>query len=650
MLDKDSGVFIAGLKKGFAERRETLSGTSISLGEVAAPFLLRKTVQAALEAFALEASDWCAQPGFTRDVIANWVVGGGVEVRRDDFVRSKALLDGVLRSLVSGRQNDAKLLWRDLVARWSHCTEVLRSAADALASAGHVDDAIEVYQAALAYAPTRTELNNNLGVILKWKGRYEEAMAHFEWLRFSATSDAQRLNAYVNMGSALLDLGRIEDAACQFDSALDIDPADAEARSNALLLSLHRSGLTRDELFAGHLEFGERHSSEGSLEPRRFSQHVSRRARVGFVSGDLRRHAVATLLAPAWREFTSTREGSVFAYHAHPVEDEVSREFQRSCEWRNVSGLDDEQLVAMIRKDRIDVLIDLSGHTSRNRLTALARKPAPLQMSWLGYPYSTGLRSIDYYIADRFWVPPGVVESNFVENLIRIPAAATFQLPDDAPEVNPLPRLTRGHWTFGSFNRPGKVSHATVALWASALRLDPTSRICIGGMLGSGHVTRVLNELRALGIRDDQIEFLPRLPMRDYLTRHHDIDILLDSTPYGAGSTSLFGAWMGLPTLTIGLDVPQGRQTAAIMLHLGLDEFVVPDGARWSEQLLRVLQDPAALNKRRLSLRQRLRESVVCDSRGLAHSLSEAIDFAWHRHCQGLAPATFDIGCSGLVG
>jgi len=534
--------------------------------------------------------------------------------------------------------------WTAALAQWPGNAAVCCAVANARVQAGFVDDAIAAYRKALILSPGLSSANNNLGVALRWKGQLAESLRCFESALADTVQSAKRANLLVNIGNVLQELGHLKAAQQSLRAALSLEPDHPLAHSDLLFCLLHSDDLEPGQLFSYHSEFGERFASTNSgLTPPRFSTGPCPLPRVAFVSADLRQHAVAMLLEPMWQAFVANRADPVHVYHTHQIEDQVSDRFKRHCVWRNVSKLSDAQLAQQIKDDRIDILIDLSGHTAANRLQVFAQKPAPVQMSWLGYPYTTGLRTIDYYIADRFLVPPAS-EARFVEKIIRLPAAAAFKAPDGGPAVNSLPALDAGRFTFGSFSRGAKITDSTLRQWARALQVTAGSRLVVGGLTSQESLNRVSEALTTQGIESHRIQFLARLPLHSYLKTHHMIDLLLDSVPYGAGSTSLFAAWMGVPTLTNAGTDAHSRQTAAIMLHLGLGDFVLDAPADQDDRLQAITSAPQRLNQIRQSLRDTVNGSVVCNPPRLAEALESALVLAWQRQTCGLPAASFDVG------
>jgi hypothetical protein len=299
-------------------------------------------------------------------------------------------------------------------------------------------------------------------------------------------------------------------------------------------------------------------------------------------------------------------------------------------------------LAQQIRADGIDILIDLSGHTRNNRLLTFARKPAPIQASWIGYPGTTGLQAMDYYLADRFLLPPGLFDGQFTEKIVRLPGTAPFCPAQESPPVNALPALTNGCITFGSFNRLNKITRPVVALWSRLMSAVPGSKMLMGAMPEGDDHSGLIDWFAREGIARERLSFHPRSGIAAYLELHHQVDICLDTFPYNGGTTTLHAIWMGVPTLTLAGGTVPARQGAALLGHVGLEEFVAQDAADFVRKGLRWTGDVAALAELRSGLRERFAHSALGRPELIAAGLESALRTMWQRWCAGLPPESFD--------
>ena len=431
---------------------------------------------------------------------------------------------------------------------------------------GRLPEAIECQWRALKINPRSAMALNNLGNALRDQGCFPEAVAALrKALELQPGSDL----ALNNLGLTLNELGGTEEAVELFRRAIEAKPDNPMAYSNLLFALNYLPGTDRDTLFAEHQRFGHLFCNQLTrvAAAHRNDTNGDRALRVGFLSGDLRDHPVANFIEPVFATH-NRREFEFHCYANQPVNDARTAELQQHVEhWRNVAGMTDDDLAAAIRQDGIDILVDLSGHTARNRLLTLARKPAPVQVTMIGYMQTTGLSAVDYRITDERLDPIGESERYSVEELVRLPAgAATFRPPANCPPVNELPALKNGYVTFASFNNLAKVTPEVVETWARILHRVPTARLLIVGRAGNS----IAASLETFDIGGDRIEMVSRLPMAEYLELHHRVDILLDTFPYNGGTTTLLAAWMGVPFVTLAGSGSTGRAGAALLGAIGL--------------------------------------------------------------------------------
>jgi predicted O-linked N-acetylglucosamine transferase (SPINDLY family) len=290
----------------------------------------------------------------------------------------------------------------------------------------------------------------------------------------------------------------------------------------------------------------------------------------------------------------------------------------------------------VIRNDRIDILFDLSGHTARNRLGVFARKPAPLQVSWIGYPGTTGLSSMDYRFVDAVVAPPGRFDDQFTEQLAYLPCMSVFDRPDDLPDVAPAPLPARGHPTFGSFNRINKLGERTVALWSKVMHRVADARLLVGALPDVAMQDEFRRRFAAHGVDPARLEFRPRLALRDYLDLHGEVDLLLDTLPFSSGTTANFALWMGVPTLTFAGDSIAQRLGATRMAAAGLDAFVAESERDYVDLAAAWAQRSAELAGIRAALRARMERIAAVQPGQVADVMQQRLREMWRRWCAGL--------------
>lgn len=506
-----------------------------------------------------------------------------------------------------------------------------------------LDEAEACFRRALEIRPDEINALNNLGVTLQYLGRLDEAVGCYRRILQVKPNNA---GALANLGTTLLSLGRLDEAEACSRQALQIKPDHATLHSN-LLYSLSLSASTDPHaLFLEHVRFGEQF--EPALRPHwpahTQSRDPERRLQVGFVSADFYNHAVATFIEPVIAQLSGHPRLSLHAYYNNFFDDEVTARLRgHFAHWHPVAGLSDAALADKIHADGIDILIDLSGHTGENRLLVFARKPAPIQVSWIGYPGTTGLRAVDYFLVDRFLFPSGQFDDQFTEKIVRLPANSPFQPSGFAPPVNALPALSNGYVTFGSFNRTNKLNRDVIAVWSQLLRALPDSRMLLGGLPESGSCEALIARFAEEGVAPSRLEFHPRSNIKDYLALHHRVDICLDTFPYNGGTTTHHALWMGVPTLTlVGTGTP-GRVGLAILSGVGLQDFAVGNADDFVAQGLYWSNNLAALDTLRGGLRARLSQSPSRNPAIIAAGLDRALRTMWRRWCEGKPAESFDV-------
>lgn len=485
---------------------------------------------------------------------------------------------------------------------------------------------------AIALQPNMANAQNNLGNALHGQGKLHLAQASYQ---IALKLKPDWAECHNNLAITLKDMGYWDEAKKEFCKALELKPDWAAAYSNLLYCLSQDVHTSPEALFCAHQAYGNQYQpalQDGWLAHRN-NRSPSRELHIGFVSADFYDHAMANFLEPLF-ESLAKQDGLVLhAFYNHIYEDSVTKSLRcHFDDWDNVSALDDEALALHIRNAGIDILFDLSGHTAHNRLLSFARKPAPIQVSWLGYLGTTGLTAMDYYLCDTFWVPPGVLDWQFTEKAAYLPSAIVFQPSKLSPAVNALPASSVGYLTFGSFNRANKLNASTIALWCMLLRSLPTSRMVFGG-ISSDSQEAILGYFYDEGIALDRLDFHPRSNLTDYLALHHQVDFCLDAYPYGGGATTAHAAWMGVPTLSLAGDTPTSRFGATLTHHLGLGNFIADSIEDYIHKAQYWAEHIAELAEIRVGLRDRFNASPLGQPDRLAGHLSTMLRIMWQRWC-----------------
>jgi len=440
---------------------------------------------------------------------------------------------------------------------------------------GRFEEAISVRRRVVALKPKYAAGWTDLGSTLSLVGRQTEALDCFTK---ALANDPKHLNARLGRAMVLFKCHRVKEAVGEYAAVLAKDPAQFQARSFRLMALNSLPDLTREQTFAEHVSFGE---AAGNAVRTSWPNTAleGKRLRVGFVSADFREHSVAYFIEPLLRHLDSSFE--VVLYHDHPQVDAVSERLRGlAAAWRHVAGRTDAMLESVILADAPDLLVDLGGHTGVSRLRVFARRVAPVQLTYLGYPNTTGVRAMDYRLVDAVTDPQIAADAFATEKLVRFaPTAWAYQPPQDAPDPGPLPASSSGHVTFGAFNNFTKVTDDTLRLWARILAAVPGSRLLLKaeGLAEPAVGDPIRARLRAVGVADEQVELLSRTPdTLSHLSLYRRVDIALDTFPYHGTTTTCEALWMGVPVLSL-----RGDRHAARVGHevrVGVDRRVLlPD-------------------------------------------------------------------------
>lgn len=489
---------------------------------------------------------------------------------------------------------------------------------------GRLDEALVRYAEALALDPDRVSAHSNRAAILTGRFAHEEAEVH---LRHVLRLRPDHGNAWNNLGVLCRDTLRLEEALAAFEEAMSHSNDSSIAHSNRLLTLNYLPSITAQELLDAHTGFGD--CFEGAPRSMPLPEKDGSPIRVGYVSGDLRRHSVAFFIEPVLAAHDRARF-HITCYSNDEREDAVTARLRDlSDAWRDISMLSNEAARALIERDEIDVLVDLSGHSARNRLTLFAERAAPVQVTWLGYPNTTGLRAMDYRLTDELADPDGA-EAHHTEQLVRLPGGFHCYRPAvGSPSVAPLPSSAGHPFTFGSFNNLLKVTDDVLVCWAAVLRAVPGSRLLLKAYQLESVSARehVLKVLRSQGIQDDRVLLEGwAAGFDDHLAQYHRVDVGLDPFPYNGTTTTLEALWMGVPTITLACDRHAGRVGASLMTHVGLKGFIADSVDRYVALGAFLASDLERLSRLRTSMRQALLASGLCDGARFTGELERAYD------------------------
>jgi len=492
-------------------------------------------------------------------------------------------------------------------------------------------DCVTIYRRCLEIEPDDPSATNNLSVVLRMEERPGEALA---LARRAVQLKPDMVEAHASVADALSSLGRSAEADAVYREAMSRFPD--HILSNFLLTSNYVDTLTPEELLARHRQVGERYRR---LVPPAITHgngpDPHRSLRVGYLSGDFRAHSVAYFIEPILLAHDPDRV-HIACYHTQGAADAVTARLERHARvWVQAERMSDDALAQRIRDDQIDILVDLSGHTAGNRLFAVARKPAPVQVSYLGYPTTTGLAAMDYRISDWQVDPPGSEAMN-TEAVVRLPDSYYCFTPPPAPDLVTPPALRRGFVTFGSFNNMAKISDTAVSLWAAALHAVPASRLLLKtrGLSDPACREGLIARFAAHGIEAGRVSFEGWTRAREgHLALYNEVDIALDTYPYNGGTTTCEALWMGVPVVSMCGATHASRMGMSLLRAAGLSDLVALDAPAYVRIAAGLASDLERLASLRAGMRTQLSRSALMDASRFTRALEEAYRDMWQRWC-----------------
>ncbi|MGD0768693.1 MAG: tetratricopeptide repeat protein [Tepidisphaeraceae bacterium] len=546
---------------------------------------------------------------------------------KPDYAEAPSNLGNALKD--KGRLDEAIAAFRQAIALNPNSPEAHNNLGSALNEKRQLDEAIAACGQAIALRPNYAEAHNNLGNALKDMGQLDEGIAAY---RQAIAINPNLAEAHNNLANVLKDKGQLDEAITAFRQSIALKPNYAEAHSNLVFAMHYHPGYDAQAIAEEQGRWNRQHAEplQKFIQIHSNDPSADRRLRIGYVSPDFRDHPVGRNLLPLFLHH-DRRQMDITCYAQVPLPDVITSRFQQSADcWRNVVGLSDDQVAKQIREDRIDILVDLALHTANNRLLVFARKPAPVQVTFAGYPGGTGLSTIDYRLSDPYLDPPGMDESVYSERTIRLPDSFWCFDPlenRDIP-VNSLPALETGFVTFGCLNTFCKVNDGVLALWAQVLLQVENSRLLLLVPHGS-HRERTLERLSQEGIEPGRVEFIPRKSRQGYLQLYHGIDLSLDSFPYNGHSTSLDSYWMGVPVITLVGKTVVGRAGLSQLTNLGLTELIAHTPEQYVRIAMELAKDLPKLGELRSTLRRRMEQSPLMNAPRFARNIEAAYREIW---------------------
>lgn len=540
-----------------------------------------------------------------------------------------ANLGNVLR--IMGHREEALQAFQKVVDLQPDSAAAHLGLGSALRDQGRLEAAIAEFQRAVQLQPASAEAHNSLGAALRALGRTGPAIAVG---RRATQLQPDFAEAFNNLANALRDQGRLEEACAAYRRAFQLQPALTVAHSNLLLCLHYLPEGDAQSLFDEHCRWNEDHARPLArhIAAHDHERDTERQLRVGYVSPDFREHSVAFFLESLLAGHSGEKV-EVFCYADVPRADAVTARLRRLVpHWRDIHRVPDAEVAGQIREDAIDILVDLAGHTARHRLAVFARKPAPIQVTWLGYCNTTGMTAMDYRFTDAQADPAGTTEQFHTEQLIRLPETfACYRPVDDAPAVGPTPALSRGHVTFASFHLAAKLNEPLLKCWVEILQKVPNAKLLLAGAgLDEEEVRqRLRGFFTGHGIDSGRLEFRSPQPMAGYLAQHRDVDVLLDSHPFNGHTVCCHALWMGVPVVTRAGAAHRSRMVASVLTNIGLPELIARTAEEYVQLACDLATDLSRLAALRSTLRERMAASPLTDGPRFARNVEQAYREMW---------------------
>ena len=547
------------------------------------------------------------------------------------------LLGGLLNQV--GKSEKAVELIRKALTSKPDFTDAHYNLGIILGVQGKLDEAASCFQRVISLKPDFAHVHYNFGVVLMEQGKLDEAIANY---RQALVLKPDNFMALYNLGKTFKEQGKLDEAIASYRQVLNLKPNLVKAHDNMLFTLNYMSNATQEEIFNESLQWEKTFAEFMQKDNPRYENSLrnDRTLRIGYVSPDFRMHSVFFFIEPVIKAHNRERV-EVFCYANVKKPDGASQHLQDLADhWISIIGKSDEEIVSRIKKDKIDILVDLAGHTKNNNLPVFARRPAPIQVTWLGYPNSTGLKTIDYRLTDAIADPLGDADIFHSEKLIRLNHGFLCYHPvQSVPKVNSLPCRDRAHITFGSFNNLTKVRPEVIRAWVGILHAVPDSHLLLKAEQFSNEQTMMrFKEIFAKeGITHERLKIYKKLPINEeHLGMYNRVDIGLDTFPYNGTTTTCEALMMGVPVVTMLGDRHASRVSASILHRIGLEELVALSVDKYIELARSLALDQNYLQEMRSGLRDRMQESELMDSELFTNHLEKVYLQMWQEYCESV--------------
>lgn len=550
-----------------------------------------------------------------------------------DPANAKILFNYGIALRDAGKFEDAIEVFKKSLLKDQNNTETLDCLAHAYMGAGHQDKAAEVFKTSLKINPNQAETQSNLGSVYQAQGELSKAeQCYRQALRLNP-----QINISDNLGSVLISQGRYKESIEVFRSGLIKQPKNARVFSNLLLTLNYMEDITQQDMFDEHKKWSQVFEDPLNYIVHDTHNHNKESLRIGYYSPDFREHSVAYFIEPVI-EYHNKEKFKTYAYYPSKKEDAVTTRLkQRFDTWRDVSNRSADEIAEVIKADEIDIMVDLVGHTANNSLLSFSKQPAPVQITYLGYPNTTGLKAIQYRLTDNIADPEGQGEY-YSEELCRLPGCFLTYKPDHySPDVSEPPVIKNAYITFGSFNNLAKINDSVIEAWCEVLNKLANSRLLIKNPSLTDLTTRAtyLEKFRQFGIEEKRINLIGHTPTRyEHLSLYAGVDIALDTFPYNGTTTTCEALWMGVPVICLCGDHHAARVGASLLAAVNRSEWIAYSEDEYIEKAVKLAENAETLKSNRLKQRDDIRNSLLLDNRAFVASLESEYLRIWQSMCE----------------
>lgn len=533
----------------------------------------------------------------------------------------------------NGRLEDALFCYQKAFQLKPEDVRVLNNLTDVLHRQGKDAQAEEMAKKTLELNPNLVEAHGNLGNVYKKQGNYEKAEFHF---KEALKLEPDQAKVLYHLGATLLFSNRHKEASEHLRKAVEINPEFYQSHSSLVYALNYIEQQDQQHVFEEHRQWGTQHSAGIQEEGWPWIERdLRKKLRIGFVSPDFRAHVVALFIQQLFKHYDKN-QFEFYGYAEVENPDGYTSTFMNLLDgWRSTIGVPDQEVYQTIKNDHIDILIDLAGHSAGNRLKVFSMKPAPIQVSYLGYINTTGLQEMDYRFCDAY-VNPHKTQAYYTEQLIHLPGSFSCYEPiNPSPPVAETPGLTNQYVTFGCFNNTNKLTPGTIRVWSELLKELPSSKL----LLKSSHlndpqtIERFKVQFLEQGVKEEQLIFEGSSEIYEYLASYNKIDIALDPFPHNGGTTSHDLLWMGVPMITLEGDRYVSRFGLSILTNLGYPEWIASNEKEYIHKASALASDLDALNTIRLGLREKMNTSPLCDGTTFSRNFERTLRSLWEEFC-----------------